>query len=427
MKAAVFTGIMNVGVRTHVEAILQENLSVSLYLEADVGANPHHMLRYNKATHNFRLCAVDALPASRLDRIKHVLKYAGPALLKHTGFYSKLLQDTEERALHGKGSLICSTRLLSQIDRNAVDYDILHAHSATTGRRVALMKAYGALQGKLVVSFKGMDAQVALGQGNIAQYAKMIDVMDACTVQTEYMRHVVQQLGVPESKITKIPSSVDMTRFPKHSETEFQERSAAPFSVLRVITVGRFVEVKGHAHAIESIAQLVREGYDIEYTLIGTGPLEEQIKKQAQDAGIMHCTRFLGNVPLETVYDEMRAHDIFFLPGVKDKDGAAEAMGLVSLEAQSIGLPVVLSRIGGLPETVADENSAVLVESGSSRAAAEGIKEMLRRRPEWPEMIERGRKHVQENFSIQSTSAKYMRLYHELLSGKPITTYESTS
>lgn len=427
MNIAVFTGILNVGVRTHIEAILRESAWVDLYCETSVGEAPRSMLNINELIGRLNIYNVDALPLSRRDRVKHVLKYLGPAWLNHSDFFLKLFSDTRERRLHSKGSLICSTRLLSQISSNNHTYDILHAHSATTGRRVALMNKYGAVQGKLIVSFKGMDAQVALGRGEFARYQTMIDIMSACTVQTEYMRDVVHRLGVPTEKIIKIPSSVDIDRFPMLSESEILERSNHNSQPIRIITIGRFVECKGHVHALEAIAQLVNEGYNIEYTLIGDGPLERQILEQAQAAGIMHCTRFLRTMALESVYNEMRAHDIFFLPGVIDKDGAAEAMGLVSLEAQMIGLPVVLSRVGGLPETVAGDDAAILIQSGCSQAAADGIKEALRRRPEWLEMVQKGRKHVTENFSIQATSAKYMQLYEELMSGSDMTTYTATT
>jgi len=90
----------------------------------------------------------------------------------------------------------------------------------------------------------------------------------------------------------------------------------------------------------------------------------------------------------------MHESDIYLLPSLM------EQAGYVLLEAQASGLPVVATRVGGVPEMVREGQSALLVEAGDVRATTDALQRLLDRPDMWPGMGQDGRRHVEEHHDV---------------------------
>jgi glycosyltransferase involved in cell wall biosynthesis len=148
----------------------------------------------------------------------------------------------------------------------------------------------------------------------------------------------------------------------------FLERPAAPRSAspgTRFGAVGRMVPVKAHSILIDAFAQLSRKLPDAGLRIVGGGPLESALRKQTRKAGLDGRIRIENFNP--RIADVLRELDIFVM------SSTSEGLPLVILEAMAAGLPVVSTRIGGVPEVAPEGEVSVLCTPGSASGLAEAM------------------------------------------------------
>ncbi len=140
-----------------------------------------------------------------------------------------------------------------------------------------------------------------------------------------------------------------------------------PDSIVAV-TVARFVEQKGHRYLIEAAALLKTRIPRLHFLLCGSGPLKADLRKMAAGYGIVDRVLFAGM--LSDLRDELDGADLMIHPSVE------EPFGIAILEGMRSGLPVVASRVGGIPEVLGADYSG-LVQFGNAAELAETIEELL--------------------------------------------------
>src|SRR5690606_13149420 len=129
-----------------------------------------------------------------------------------------------------------------------------------------------------------------------------------------------------------------------------------------------------------------------------SGRLDAALRAEAAALGIERVVRFAGALPFEEVVEEYVRHHLFLMPGVETADRQAESQGRVLVEAQAAGLPVVASRVGGIPETLSP-GAGVLVEPEDPAALAGAVQYLIRTSETWQDMGRRGRAHVERSFN----------------------------
>ena len=139
----------------------------------------------------------------------------------------------------------------------------------------------------------------------------------------------------------------------------------------RILFVGRLDYKKGVQFLIKAMAELRDSGQIAAMTIVGTGPYEAEFRDLARKLNLLDDVRFLGHVSMgRDLWQVYREHDVFVLPSLH------EAMGKVILEAYANGLPVVASRVGGIPDIVSEDNG-ILVPPEDSSALAAAIRRIL--------------------------------------------------
>ena len=180
-----------------------------------------------------------------------------------------------------------------------------------------------------------------------------------------------------------------------------QDAGEAP---LRIGIVGRLTAVKGHDVALAAMAALPRGGVQLE--IAGDGPDRQQLQTLAETLGVSAAVHFRGFV------SDMRAFyrtlDVLIMPS------RHEGVPYALLEAMGQGLPVLASRVGGIPEVVSDGHDGVLVQAGSSAALAEALTR-LQDRPLRERLGAAARETVAARFSSTHMATQYLRLYDQLL------------
>jgi phosphatidylinositol alpha-1,6-mannosyltransferase len=136
------------------------------------------------------------------------------------------------------------------------------------------------------------------------------------------------------------------------------------------VSVCRLLEKKGIDHAIRAFAQVARRYPDCRYLVVGTGPYEDNLRQEAVDAGVEDKVVFAGDVPDEDLVDHYCLGDVFVMPNRELPNGDTEGFGLVFLEANSCGLPVVAGRDGGSMDAVQNGANGLVVDGHSVDAIA---------------------------------------------------------
>ena len=154
----------------------------------------------------------------------------------------------------------------------------------------------------------------------------------------------------------------------------------------KILFVGRHIERKGICYLIEAAKHLPRDQFEIR--IVGVGDLTEELKKQAQEVSVVRGqeSASLENAPAEIIFtgklspeelaNEYRTANVFTLPAIVDSKGDTEGLGVVLIEAMELGLPVVASNVGGIPDVVVDGVSGLLVPEKDPVALAEAYKRL---------------------------------------------------
>jgi len=171
-------------------------------------------------------------------------------------------------------------------------------------------------------------------------------------------------------------------------------------------TVGRLVPIKGHTWLLRAVPQVLAEFPQACVVLIGDGPLLGELKELAADLGISQHVVFLGT--RHDIPECLAVLDLFVLPSLN------EGMGRALLEAMAVGCPVVATRVGGIPDVVADGTTGLLVPPRDDRALAEAILTLLRDRSRRAAYGEAARRYVDGRFDIETMVHNIERLYDEV-------------
>lgn len=184
-------------------------------------------------------------------------------------------------------------------------------------------------------------------------------------------RLLEERHGVPGDRIRVIPGGVDTARFaPTLTRTDARERLGWPTDRPIALVVRRLVRRMGLEDLITAV-KLARQAVpDILLIIAGTGPLEEELRVRAGDAAAN--IRFAGYVPDEDLPLAFRAADLSVVPSV-----ALEGFGLIVAESLAAGTPVLVTDVGGLPETVAGLSDACVIRERGAQGIAAALRDVV--------------------------------------------------
>jgi glycosyltransferase involved in cell wall biosynthesis len=219
--------------------------------------------------------------------------------------------------------------------------------------------------------------------------------------------HVLYKIAGQE-KFATIHSGIDLAHFrsvlvdPAIKRKELGLPPEGPI----VGTVGRLVPIKGLQWLLKAAPGVLADFPQACFVIIGDGPLLGELRQLTATLGIGLHVVFVG--AREDVPECLAALDLFVLPSLN------EGMGRVLLEAMAVGCPVVATRVGGIPDIVADGTTGLLVPPRDDRALAEAILTLLRDRSRRAAYGEAARRHVDGRFDVETMVRNIERLYDEV-------------
>ena len=223
---------------------------------------------------------------------------------------------------------------------------------------------------------------------------------------SSFIRQRLLETGFPESRTHTHYIGVDCRTIRPRGHLEEQ---------LRILHVARLVEVKGTRHLLRAFAKIARTHDPVRLQIIGDGPLKRPLQALARSLGVADRVEFLGALPHAEVLASMRKAAMLVLPGIRTATGREEGLGLVLLEAAATGVPVIGSRVGGIPECIVDGKTGFLVPERDEDALAVRMRELLGDPVRRQGMGAAGRALVEDRFDIDRQTATLENLYDSVL------------
>ncbi len=217
--------------------------------------------------------------------------------------------------------------------------------------------------------------------------------------------------SVRRSKIVVIPNGIDFARVARPTEPELtalRRRYGLDPEDFVVLSVGRLEPEKNFGLLLDVVAQLARKHPRTRALIVGAGGEESRLRRRAGDLGITERVVFAGQVaPVGPLY---HLGSVFVLSSL------IEGLPMVMLEAMAAGLPMVLPRLGGIPDVVTHDESAFLYATGDAQGLRQALERVLNGPPgERERIVARARSVVQEGYGMRAMVDATEGLYDRLL------------
>jgi colanic acid/amylovoran biosynthesis glycosyltransferase len=208
--------------------------------------------------------------------------------------------------------------------------------------------------------------------------------------------------GINLSKINVIHCGIDVNRFKPMFSYKNKE-------YLEIVSVGRLVEKKGFNYLIDALSILNKQGVSFHCNIIGEGPEREIIQKRILDNNLMKKVFLIGSRDNEFVRKMVAKSSLFVLPCIEDSKGDKDGIPVSLMESMALGIPVISTKISGIPELIKDGKEGFLVSQKNSRELANVIKKYIK--SDIKSLIENSRYKILEEFNEDVEVEKLHKLF----------------
>jgi colanic acid/amylovoran biosynthesis glycosyltransferase len=222
---------------------------------------------------------------------------------------------------------------------------------------------------------------------------KLVEKARAIITETDYSEKFLRE-RFPEcaDRIHRVYNGLNLAEFGRANFS-----SDPPL----IVAIGRLIVKKGFANLIRACALLVERGRLFQCEIFGEGPLENQLLGQIEESGLKELVQLPGPKPQHQLRERLAAANVFVLPSVPEAEGGMDNLPTVIMEAMATGLPVVSTRIGGIPEMVIDNETGFLVRPDDPVLLADAIEKVINDRSLGQKLGQAGHGRAQTLFSIE--------------------------
>lgn len=288
-------------------------------------------------------------------------------------------------------------------------YDIIHSQFGIHALEAMLVRDVGALKGKLISSFRGYDISWYIQEKGDRVYDRLFKTADFFLTNCDFFKRRILKLGCAPNKVLVHRSGINCSKF------AFNTRHPSDNGVFRIATTGRLVEKKGIEYAIRAVAKVAEKYPSIEYNIIGDGNLKEHFQQIITELKIQDKVQLLGWKNQQEIIEILDRSHIFIAPSVTAADGNQDAPVNTLKEAMAMGLPVIGTQHGGIPELIEDGVSGFLVPERDADAIAKKLIYLIEHPEQWPQMGKAGRAYVEQHYETNKLNDELVEVYQQLV------------
>lgn len=291
---------------------------------------------------------------------------------------------------------------------------LIHAHFGPDGA-VALGLARR-LKVPLVLTCHGFDVQRSrfdqfktLKPTNLIflwREKKLYQQANKIIAVSEFLKKKILDRGCPDEKIIVHYIGTDVSKFYP------EESSREPFTI---VNIARHINLKGIDILLHAVAELKNHWPSVKLLQVGTGPETASLMRLSESLGISDNVQWLGGVGHSEIPGVFNRGTVYVHPSRVDPAGQTEAFGIVLIEAQAAGLPVVASKSGGIPETLVDQETGFLFSEGDYISLASHVSKILSDTSLLAKMSAQARLHAIDKFCIKRQTKLLEDVYFNLL------------
>jgi glycosyltransferase involved in cell wall biosynthesis len=293
-------------------------------------------------------------------------------------------------------------RMARHIRRRGIE--VLHAHQYSPFFYAALAKLLARQSARLIFTEHGRHFPDYVSFLRRSVNRLLLDrLADAVNAVSSFSADsLADQDGFSRDRIEVIENGIDVDRFGSNSEPPSDLDPTRRY----IVNVARFHPVKDHVTLIKAFQPVARAFADVDLLLVGDGPLRGETEQLVWTLHLEDRVRFPGN--RRDVPGILRASQIYVLTSV------SEAAPLTLLEAMAVGLPVVVTAVGGMPEIVRDRVDGLLAPRQDVSAIAAALVQLLDDPAAASAMGAAGARRIRDCYTIERTVDRYYALYSRL-------------
>jgi colanic acid/amylovoran biosynthesis glycosyltransferase len=288
------------------------------------------------------------------------------------------------------------------------DYDIIHCQFGTLSAMGLLFRDLGILNGKLIVTFRGIDISNYVQEKGDRVYDKLFQQGDFFLANCEFFRQKALKIGCNPEKIAVHGSGIDCNQF------TYKPRQFPTDGKIRIATTGRLVEKKGIEYCIRAIAKLIPTHPNIEYNIIGDGPLKTDLEQLIEQLNLTQYINLLGWKQHQEIAEILDNCHLFLAPSVTAADGNQDAPVNTLKEAMAMGLPVISTYHGGIPELVEDGITGFLVPERDANAIAQKLTYLIEHPDCWQQIGQASRIRVEQKYDMEKLNDELIQHYQNI-------------
>ena len=270
----------------------------------------------------------------------------------------------------------------------------IHAYQASYGAGAAFVYKIFFPKTRFILTLQ--EGKKLDEQNFIIKYFRSLIIMkaDVITAISHYLANYVRKIN-SKAELHIIPNGVDLDKF-RHMPNSDENV---------VITVSRLVSKNGVGDIVKAMAIVKKEINDAKLIVVGSGPLEQEIKQSIKDLDLEDHVIMAGSQSPENVIGYLAKAKIFVRPSL------SEGLGNAFLEAMAVGLPVIGTAVGGIPDFLKDKQTGLFCNVNDPRDLALKIKTLLTEKELRTRMIDNGIKLVEEKYDWNIIAWKFREIY----------------
>ena len=318
--------------------------------------------------------------------------------------------------------------------------DIVHVHYPDGGGRNHFY--FDSVADRLITSTWGSEVtespEFPLSEKHKAGVRAILAKSAVVTATTKFLAKVTAKYCPPGKPIHIIPFGVDCELFKPEAisnEVAWASRpcivppkstgetpmpplfQSAPSQIVRLGFFKNLERKYGPEVLVEAFAKVVVACPEARLTLAGKGDMTESLRKRVAELGLSDKVEFPGRLPHEQMMAAMRSTDIFVMPST-----CQESFGVAAIEASACEVPVIATRVGGVPEAVIDGQTGILVPPFDSNRLAEACIALVRDPERRARLGRAGRQFVLDHYQWHANAATMASVYRQLLAGQSVAT-----
>lgn len=286
-------------------------------------------------------------------------------------------------------------------------YDVIHLGDAMLCAGGFLPRLFGK---KVAISVHGLDLTF---RPRIYQaYLRLFLKADAFIANSESTRRLAEARGLDQVQAISIgvPERYFSVSRATHHDAELEQRRTGRVALL---TVGRLVPRKGAAWFVRNVLPRLS---NVLYVVVGVGAHRAEIERAAAETGMTDNVWLVGSVSDARLLDLLGSSDVFVMPNIV-VPGNVEGFGIVAIEASASGLPIVASRLEGIPDAVIDGENGQLVPPEDASAFVSVLSDLVESSEQRRTLGESGRAYTERRYSWPRIIDQYRALFAQLIAG----------